>query len=321
MENPIPIRTPLILDSSEKAFISGEISATGKLIEPFGETSFSEMLDILKLKAKTKKEEGAAFFIIDRIQSMAEIRAAVIACRKLALPIYVTVSVDEYGFTSTGSPALSFLIALQGMGISAFGLDCSHDTEKMLETIKSLAAYAKIPLIADFGGLKPNEIESYIIPSLKNGAEIIFGCFENALIKMEIIKNTLNSFDFETVSIEKQDTSLILASETQVFYLSADGIESSEPLNCSIDMADELLELSDTNTDVITIEVLSPDDAYQFSQNSHMARLPIMFKSENDLALKSALLMYHGRAMVDSSSEIPEEILKTIADKYDAVIY
>lgn len=318
MENPVPIKTPLILDSSNEAFIRGEISSLGMQIEPFGESSFSEMLGIFKQKAKAKKQEGAAYFVIDEIPSMTEMRVAVIACKKFSLPIYVIASVDEFGFTSTGSPALSLLIALQGMDISAFGLDCSQNTEKMLEIIKGLAPYSKIPLIADFGSMKIDEIQSNIIPFLESGVEIVFGSFGN---QIEMLQKTIHTFDFSAVSIEKQDISLILASETQVFYLSADGIESSKPLNCYVDMADELLELSDTNMDVITIEILSPDDAYQFSQNEHMARLPVMFKSDNDLSLKSALLLYNGRAMIDSNCAIPEETLKKIADKYGAVIY
>lgn len=314
-----------------KAFVAGDISPTGEFIEPFGELSFSEMVDIFTEQAGALKDAGVDLFVIETMMSLAEARAAIIACKKFDLPIFITLTVDEHGRTLTGATALSGLVSLQGMGISAFGMNCSNGPDKMADIIKEIAPMAKIPLITKPNAGQPNEDGKYeltpeemakdIIPLLQNGVQILGGCCGSTPAHVAALKKALDGFDFSTVSIEKQDTHLLLANETQVFYLSADGIESSEPLSCSVDMADELLDLSDTNIDVITIEILSEDDAYQFSQNAHMARLPVMFKSDNADALKSALYMFHGRAMIDSSSDISQEELLEIASQYGSVVY
>ena len=52
-----------------------------------------------------------------------------------------------------------------------------------------------------------------------------------------------------------------------------------------------------------------------------MAELPVSFLSSDELALKTALLLYSGRAMVDTRSELDPKTLKQIAYKYGAVLY
>ena len=106
-----------------------------------------------------------------------------------------------------------------------------------------------------------------------------------------------------------------------MFYLSPDGIEISEPVICSVDMADVLLEFSNTNIDVIRVDVITSDDAYQFSQNAYMSKLPIIFHSDDKNALKLALLSYHGRAMIDKECDIDYTTIEKISIKYGAVIY
>lgn len=315
-----------------KALVAGDLSPTGEFVEPYGELSFSEMTDVYKEQAAALNEAGVDLFVIETMMSLAEIRAAVLACRKFGKPVFVTVTVDEYGRTLTGATALSCLISLQGLGVSAFGLNCSHGPDKMTDILKGIAPYARIPLIAKPNAGQPDEDGNYdltpegmaqgIVPLLQNGARIIGGCCGSTPAHVAALRRALDGFDFSAVSAEEQDVSLVLANEQQVFFLSADGIESSRPLECSLDMADELVELCDeTSVDVITVELLSPEDAYLFSQNAHMARLPVMFRSESGPALKAALLSYHGRAMVDSSCELPREELCAIAAKYGAVLY
>lgn len=314
-----------------KALVAGDLSPTGEFVEPYGDMTFSEMKDVYKEQAAALNEAGVDLFVIETMMSLAEIRAAVLACRRYKKPVFVTVTVDEFGRTLTGATALSCLISLQGLGIAAFGLNCSHGPEKMADIIKELAPYAKIPLIAKPNAGQPDEDGHYdlsaeamgkgILPLLESGVQITGGCCGNTPAHVAALRKALDSFDFSAVQIEKQDISLILANEQQVFFLSADGIESSEPISCTSDMADELLELAESNLDVITIDVVTAEDAYLFSQNAHMARLPVMFRSESASALKAALLSYHGRAMIDSKSSIPEEELQSIAEKYGAVIY
>ncbi len=88
-------------------------------------------------------------------------------------------------------------------------------------------------------------------------------------------------------------------------------------------MSDELLKYSsdDSGYDIINIFIDNVDDAVSFSENQHMSDLPIMFTSSDEVALKTALLLYQGTAFVDSSMNIDESILKKAAKKYGSIIY
>lgn len=66
-------------------------------------------------------------------------------------PIFVTFTCDRNGRSISGTDITAALTVLQGMGIDAFGLNCSAGPEQMLPQLRRLREYARIPLIA-----KPN---------------------------------------------------------------------------------------------------------------------------------------------------------------------
>ena len=316
---------------SANTLTAGAISPTGGFIEPLGDISFSEAIDIFYEQASVQKHAGADLFIIKNMDSIGEIRAAVIACNKLNLPVFVVISVDRFGNTQSDSTALSYLIPLQEMGVSAFGISSDCRLYELSLIINELVRHSKIPIIAlpsphiinddDEYILSPEEFAEEAKMLLENGAEIIGGSNEFSPEYCIALKKLIADFEFDKVFIEKEDTSLILSNAKQVFYLSPDGIEISEPVICSVDMADVLLEFSNTNIDVIRVDVITSDDAYQFSQNAYMSKLPIIFHSDDKSALKLALLSYHGRAMIDKECDIDYNTLEKISYKYGAVIY
>ena len=56
---------------------------------------------------------------------MPEARAAVLACKSVSdRPVWVTFTCDENGRTLSGTDVLAALIVMQGMGVTAFGLNC-----------------------------------------------------------------------------------------------------------------------------------------------------------------------------------------------------
>lgn len=86
-------------------------------------------------------------------------------------------------------------------------------------------------------------------------------------------------------------------------------------------MEELISDVCETSCDILRVEIISSDDAIDFARNAHMSTLPVMFLSDNEIALKMALMLYQGIAMIDSSTMIPENILSDICKKYGAVIY
>lgn len=313
--------------------IGGAVYPSGLLVEPYGETSFTELIDFYKEQVYALCDIGVDFIEAQSMSTLSDMRAAVIAARKAHLPIIVTCLVDEFGRTQSNCPVESILITLQAMKIAAFGLS-GISPDKMVDIFHDITPLAKCPLVArptagepnpilpDVYELSPSNLSALMVPLLDMGVRIFGGSAGVTPNHISALNELRNEYNFKReIPSHNNESSIILASETNTYYLSADLIDVSDAIKCRFDMTDVLLELNESGSDVICVSVSTADDAYQFSLNAHMAALPIMFTSHNEIALKTALLLYQGRAMVDINCDIDEDAIALIAAKYGAVIY
>lgn len=312
--------------------VGGNISQTGLQLLPFGETSFMELIGVYERQATALKNAGVDFFIIETMTSLRHARAAVLACRNLNLPIFVTMAVDDEGRTVENNSALACLVTLQELGISAFGLNCSAYPKDMAKFFEELAPFSKVALIAkpacckitedgNTDTLSPKEFAEQFLPLFRAGVTIAGGCCGATPEHIQQLRKVMDSFDFKQTTIEPQGRELVLTNERDAFCFDLDMLEFTEMLRPSADMADEFMKIEDDSADVISIQIDTPEDAREFALNAHMAALPVCFYSENEIALKAALLLYCGRAIVDSKSGIDPATLEKIAKKYGAIVY
>ncbi len=313
-----------------KALIAGCLSTTGLYIEPYGDSTFTEIMSVYSNQVKALSPY-CDLFSIESVPTLWNMRAAVLACKKENKPIILTMQVDEDGDTDIGTNALCALLVLQEMGVGAFGLSCTSP-KIVADIIKTLAPYAKIPLIAKPDAVEYQNDEKRIIPpfelalsvkeAMQNGAELAGGCRFASGEHLRAISDMLSDNDFSVCSdTKKQDTSLAFATENQMFFLDPQTTEFSPAVRCEPDMSDVITEMCSQSYDVLTISINSPDDAIDFGRNMHMATLPTAFLSDNVISLKMALMLYQGRAIIDSNSSIEPQTLEGIAKKYGAVIY
>ena len=246
-------------------------------IEPFGDISFTELISAYDEQINII-DQYVDFYVLKNMRSMADIRAALISCKKTDKPIYVFIDTDDDGSTIEYEvPALGALITVQEMGADGFGINCPD--EKICSGIEQeLLQYAKIPVI-------------------KHCTEIC-----------EPLKKIKDDF-------------FIFTHYNNIYFLEADTTEISSPIRCQPEMEEIISDVCETSCDILRVEIISSDDAIDFARNAHMSTLPVMFLSDNEIALKMALMLYQGIAMIDSSTMIPENILSDICKKYGAVIY
>ena len=148
--------------AGKRALVAGDIAPTGHFPRPFGDILFEKMVDIFKEQVKGLLAGGVDLFVIETMMDIQEARAAVLAVKESCnLPVIVSMTLD--GRTLTGTDPLTALITLQSMDIDAFGANCSTGPKEMLEVIKNLKPYSKIPLLA-----KPNAG----LPKLKDGKTV-----------------------------------------------------------------------------------------------------------------------------------------------------
>ncbi len=302
---------------------------------PFEEISFPELISREQKAIAACRTEQTSFVLTTGCHSLKQARAAVFAARKEDIPIIICMESNEDGETPTGGSVAASLIALQELGILAFGITGALPPVECAEICETLMPFAKIPLLAAPTAGSPNPIlpELYdlapekmveLIPVILNcGVTLLM---ENAGVTPEHaqqLRQLLFAYDGVSPALEREDEEdhIILSNEMDFFVISNERLEVTEPIQCTQDMSDELISAEEDSFDVLQIMVDTPDDALAFGDNAHLAGLPVMFHSDDAISLKSALLLYDGRAMVDSESAIEPEVLQEIAEKYGCVIY
>lgn len=150
-----------------KAWVAGDIAPTGRFLAPLGDASFEELVDIYTEQAAGLEQAGVDLYVIETMMTLTDARAAVLAIRSMSKkPILVSFTCDESGKILSGTDVVAALSVMEGMGVSAFGLNCSAGPEQMLPQLQRLHKYARVPLIA-----KPNAG----MPEIVNG-EAVYNC-------------------------------------------------------------------------------------------------------------------------------------------------
>lgn len=143
-------------DNAGNAKVGGDMSPTGLLLKPYGDTDPETVYEIYREQAAVLLECGVDFFFIETMISAAEARLAVRAVRDLSpdIPVFVSLTVSESGRTMNGDVLDAALISMLPLNIQAFGCNCSIGPDVIARALAPAAPIAKrfgIPLIA-----KPN---------------------------------------------------------------------------------------------------------------------------------------------------------------------
>jgi len=109
------------------SYVFGDIGATGRFVEPYGDLPFEEAVDIFREQAQAMLDGGADGFIIETMMDLQETRAAYLGVREAApdMPVMVTMTFEKSGRTLTGVHPAAALNAMQALGADAFGCNCS----------------------------------------------------------------------------------------------------------------------------------------------------------------------------------------------------
>lgn len=167
-EDIVNINTRLVEISKEavegKAYVAGDISMTGRSLEPVGDMLFEDLVDVYKQQAKILDAAGVDLFIIETMMSLQECRAALLAVKETSkLPVIVSLTYNEDGRTLYGTSPDIAIIVLQSMGADAVGLNCSLGPKELVPLVEQMAEYANVPILA-----KPNAG----LPALINGESV-----------------------------------------------------------------------------------------------------------------------------------------------------
>ena len=339
-------------------YLAGDLTMTGELLRPMGKMELEDLIDIYKEQIRFLAEAGVDLLVAETMMSLAEARAAVIAAKEICdLPVMVTMTFEADGRTLYGTDARTAAVVLEGLGVSAVGVNCSTGPAHMRQIVADMAACtARIPVIA-----KPNaglpyldeqgrtvynmdaeEFTEEMKELVKAGATILGGCCGTT---PECIRRLRETFGKGAVSYEGRGKKgqRYLASERQTVEFGLDdGFlivgERINPTGKKLLQAqlregcfDKVLQFAQEQEQCgarildVNIGMGGIDEKEMMlravEEISGVTGLPLSLDSSHVDVLEAALRHYPGRALVNSVSLEKEkyEKLLPIVKKYGAM--
>ena len=199
-------------------------------------------------QAAALEKAGVDLFVIETMTTMAEARAAVLACKSVSdKPVWVSFTCDEEGRTPSGTDVLAALIVMQGMGASAFGLNCT-DPAVTAEQLARLTPYATVPLLAKPNAgvpgayCTPAELAAYVPAYAQAGARIFGGCCGAGPDHLAAVKGAVEGVDFSSFPPVDRDPDVIpCASEKEARFITPD-VDVGEMIECTPDLMEDILD-------------------------------------------------------------------------------
>lgn len=313
-----------------RAFVAGDISPTGLFLSPLGEASFEELVDIYTEQAAGLEQAGVDLFVIETMMTLSDARAAVLAVRSVSdKPIFVTFTCDENGRSLSGTDITAALTVLQGMGIDAFGLNCSAGPAEMLPQIKRLREFSRVPLIVkpnagmpEIQGGKtvyncpPEQFVELIPEFLASGVAIFGGCCGTTAEHIAALSKALKNA--EPVAPAPKFTDLLPAStEKLTAYLPVDA-RCGKVLAVTPDFEDELSDALETDDAMVAVRLDTWDEVELFADCQYMISKPLCIVCDDADILEAALRAYQGRALYEGA--LPDSALAPLVSKYGVII-
>lgn len=300
--------------------IAGCLSPLGLLPEPYGEDGggvpIKELTALYEEQAAALKKAGVDLLLAEAMPSLNEARAALLACRKTGLPVFLTLAADRQGTVLSGASLLACTITLQAMGAAAVGLHGAPPAA-LEGPLRHTLPHARVPLIARpaAGALSPLRFGEEMEAVLGAGAAVAGGC--GALPEhAAVLRGVLDRFP--TIAAP-EISGRAAAGEEEAFFLSED-LEPCEPLPCDSSLADALIEAEDV-CNAARVRVTEREDIPVLLEAARVCRLPLMLYADDPLVLDEALLRFPGRVLVDSLCEIETELVEEIAAHYGAIVF
>jgi 5-methyltetrahydrofolate--homocysteine methyltransferase len=175
-------------------FVLGDLSSTGKLLEPYGNLTEPEAYDAFAEQAACLVEGGVDGLIVETMFSLDEALCALRACREVTnLPVLVSMAFKtdkNGGRTIMGDSAVDCAKKLTEQGAQAVGANCGEiDPMRMTEIVSILCHESQLPVLVKPNAGKPelahNLTRFYLGPKkfafiisecIKAGARLLGGC-------------------------------------------------------------------------------------------------------------------------------------------------
>lgn len=166
------------LDIDKEYYVAGGLGPTGEFMEPFGDFTEEQFIEIFSEQAKALASAGVDLIIIETMMSIDEYRAAAKAVKSsCSLPLAACMSFNKKpnGYFTMGGNTLEQLVeAAEEIGADIVGANCSLNPADMLQLGKRLKQLTKLPICLEPNAGDPKVVDGKTVyETLPNLKEIL----------------------------------------------------------------------------------------------------------------------------------------------------
>ncbi len=213
--------------AGDNAFVAASIGPTGHFVEPLGDLTFRELVEIFKEQIRGCVDGGADLIMGETHFDLAEAKAVVIAARQVCnLPVAMSMTFEGEA-SLTGTSPLTFVDTMQNMGVELIGTNCSAGPEQMCDTLKAWASRLDTPIFAEANAglpeldddgntafrLSAEAFAEHASKFVALGAKFIGGCCGTTPDHIRALRNKVGDTPWQR-PVKTDDAQLVLTSRS-----------------------------------------------------------------------------------------------------------
>ena len=287
-----------------RGYVALSMGSTGVMLEPLGDMSFDEAVDIYAEMAAAGAKAGADLILIETVSDLHEIKAAIYGAKQeTQLPVAVTMTFDENGRTLTGADIKTSVVTLEALGADIVGMNCGLGPDMMCRLMPQLAACASVPvLINPNAGLPrlvdgksvyavgPDEFAGDAALLAQAGARLLGGCCGTTPEHIRALCRLI-----EGVQPAATGSTAPAAITSGARCVELDG--GAEIARLSDDDIDDLLDSAmEAEADAIMVACAPLDEAVTALQEMYLK--PMYLVSDDMDEMEKALRYYNGKPLI-----------------------
>lgn len=333
----------------DKALVALDIGPIGQLLEPAGSLSFERAYEYFKEEVLAGKDADVIFFetFTDLLELKAGVLAALENCEK---PVVASMTFEENARTFAGVSVACAALTLEGLGVSALGVNCSLGPDELSPIVKEFTSITSLPIfVKPNAGLPDPNSNSYNV-SAEDFAEsmdkitdfgtvkLVGGCCGTTPDYIRALKDVIDNKSYKKAKI-KTDTAV--CSATTAVEINQPRIigERINPtgkklfkqalINNDIDyILSQAISQVKAGADILDVNVGLPE----IDEKEMMVRVikalqavvdvPLQIDSTKPEVLEAALRIYNGKPIINSVNG-EEKSLSTVlplVKKYGASV-
>ena len=192
-----------------EGFVAASMGPTGRFLQPVGDATFDEMVEVFGEQVRAFAAAGADLITLETFLDIAELRAAVIACREFSdLPVIALMTFEDGGRTVLGTSPQAAAVTLDGLQVDVIGTNCGLGVDGIYQVLEQMREVTSLPLMAQANaGLPklvdgetvftatPEEMTAYHEQMIKLGVRVIGGCCGTTPAHIQAMSHALQGRD------------------------------------------------------------------------------------------------------------------------------